>query len=277
MTSRSLRPLLAATLTVAGGVAGAQTSSPLVSQMGIAQRLGAQLPLDARLGDEMGQTVILRDILPKDRPTLIVPVWFGCRKGCNAITGNVAKALAKANKQNQLVLGRDLDVVMLSIRPDEGAKEAAERKEQVLGSVDKRDAAPHWRFITADARQIRRVTDPLGLTYRWDPATQVVNHPIFAAVLTPSGKVSSYSIGSDIQTKPLEIALATADAGEVGPKADQSMMYGCITLEPGTDRNRALIERTVTIFGIITLGALATFILTSLRKERSASAAPEAR
>lgn len=284
------------------GIAQSQSLfAPLTKSMGITQKLGSKVPVDVPFLDEQGRKVTLGSYLGK-RPVLLVPIFYSCQTGCALITDGLVQTLMKANQPTGMVgymerkndvhpltPGKDLEIVMLSIDPRENPALAANKKNTILQTMDTRGksglskmiAGPmgnlaeetdaHLHLLTGAQSNILKVTDAIGFQYYFNPHTGVIRHPTGSVVITPTGLISSYTIGNDFPTRMLETSLAMAARNEVSPqKADQSFMFGCVMLDPATGKIRFVVENIVRVACILTLLALGFGIFRMIRNERKA-------
>ena len=58
---------------------------PALDKVGIEQRLGEQLPLDAQVTDEDGKTVPLGSLFTSGRPAVLALVYYECPMLCNEV------------------------------------------------------------------------------------------------------------------------------------------------------------------------------------------------
>ena len=84
--------------------------------MGIKQKLGDVVPLDLKFKDENGKPVVLNDFYGK-RPVVILPIFYNCKTACSNLLVSMLKTLAKASKLDALKVGREFDVVAISLHP----------------------------------------------------------------------------------------------------------------------------------------------------------------
>jgi len=72
-----------------------------------------------------------------------------------------------------------------------------------------------------------------------------------------------------LQTREVEEDLRVAQGGKISRAADQSMMFGCIMVDPATGKNRIIIENVWRLCGVLTLLVLVGSIVTmSLKSKR---------
>jgi protein SCO1/2 len=259
--------------------------SSLTRSMGIQQQLGATIPTQLPFTDEDGRKVKLGDMLTS-RPTILVPVFYSCKTGCAILTDNIMKTLAKATQGNILKPGKDMDILMYSIDPVEDAGLARAKKALIFSSLAPpkknpeevaawRIEAEHgWHLLTGSKQSIETLSQAIGLKYSYRTVPDVahhstlnlINHPTCTVMLTPDGKISSYTIGNDFQTKEVQSDIETAAKGKIGKRADQSWMFGCLMVDPVTGKNRVAIENVWRLIGVLTLLGLGTSIVTMFVK-----------
>jgi protein SCO1/2 len=236
--------------------------------MGITQRLGEYVPKDVPFKDESGKSVKFGDML-HGRPVVLVPIFYQCRTGCSVLSEQILQTLARANKgADKLVVGRDLDILMLSIFPKETPDLAQSHKAFLLKAFEPPHASAEWwsntnqgwHLLTGSYESIRRVTDAVGFKYSYNPQKDLINHPTCTVMLTPAGQISSYTIGNDFPTRVVEDDLVLAAKNQIGERADQSMMFGCIMLDPATHKYRVVIENVLRLACALTVLILAAWI-----------------
>ncbi len=100
----------------------APSSTPLrqLHDIGIDQRLGAQVPLDIPFRNEDGSSIELRSLFA-NHPVLLIPVYYTCPMLCSQILSGVVAGLRPVS----LVPGRDFEVVAFSFNPTETPKDAS--------------------------------------------------------------------------------------------------------------------------------------------------------
>jgi len=238
---------------------------PLTQQMGIKQRLGEYVPKDVSFKDENGKSVKFGELF-QGRPIVLLPIFYRCQTSCSALTDSLMTVLAKAGKHDEMKVGRDLDVVMVSIHPKETPELARVRKGYILQDLDQPGTENGWHLLTGDLASVHKITDAIGFKYSYNAEKDLINHPVCSVVLSPEGRISAYTIGNDMQTRILQQDVALAAKNEVADPADQSMMFGCIMVDPTTHKYTLVIERIVFIACCITLVVVASMIVYMSRK-----------
>lgn len=244
--------------------------------MGIEQKLGAAVPMDAVFRDETGRERTFGSLF-QGRPVLVVPVPMRKKAGCGVVLDGLQKTLYRSGHpndrklirkdgENLLEVGRTFDVVVLSIDPRETPIDAAEAKNDFHTKLGA-NLEP-VTFITGDLKNIQKVTNALGFTYYFDAKRNVLNNATGSMLITPDGHVSSYTIGKDFQTVELERNLEIARANKIGEKADDDQMLACIQPDATVLARRATIENIYTGAALVFLAGVVFWITSMLRSER---------
>jgi protein SCO1/2 len=259
--------LLALLLAAAPARAG-ETQPAILRDIGFDQHLGASVPMDTVLRGEDGRAVRFGDLF-RGRPVVLTLNYYACPMLCTVSLNGLAMALNVL----RFDAGREFEIVTLSFDPKETAELAAAKKKSYLTRYQRPGADGGWRFLTGDAAAIKAIATAVGFRYAWDTETQQFAHPAGVVVLTPQGTIARYLYGIEYAPNDLRLALVEAAASKIGTPVDQFLLL-CYQYDPATGRYGAAIMRTVRIGGILTVASLLTFIITMLRRERVAAAAP---
>ncbi|MEM7515922.1 MAG: SCO family protein, partial [Planctomycetota bacterium] len=95
-----------------------------VDHVGIDQNLGDSLDLRLPFRDEAGRTVLLGEYFD-DRPVVLVLAYYECPMLCTLVLNGMTKSLRTIL---DLDAGKDYEVVVVSIDPEETPELAAETK-----------------------------------------------------------------------------------------------------------------------------------------------------
>lgn len=243
----------------ADGSGSAASTAPKVdlSKVHIVQRLGTQVPLSVPFSDQDGRVVRLGDSL-HSRPALVLPIFYRCQGVCNVELQGLLATLPKLKQR----IGRDFDIVVLSIDPQEGpALAKAKLDSSIAADPALRGTELGWHFLTGTQENIRRVTDALGFYYTYDAEKDLINHPSGIMFLTPSGVVSSYILGADYAPDRLSLDINVANAQKLGKKVED-VFFGCIHVDPISGRKSIVIERFLSLLGLVTVVSIVLTIAT---------------
>jgi protein SCO1 len=247
-------------------IANGNTLAPILKDVRIEQKLGAQLPLDTAFRDETGQSVKIGNYFTGQRPVVFALVYYNCPRLCNQILSGMIGGLRGVS----FTPGKDFDVVVVSFDPREGPEDAAKKKHIVVADYHRLDTAAGWHFLTGDKAAIDTVADAVGFHYAYDPATDQFAHMSAIMLATPQGKLSHYFYGIEYDPKDLRLGLVEASAGKIGSPVDQLALY-CYHYDPATGRYGPVLMNIMRLGGIVTV-LLVLALLLFLRRHRPRSA-----
>lgn len=250
-------------LGVFGAVSFGQSTRPAVLRdVRIDQKLNDQVPLDLRFRDETGAPVKLRDYF-HEKPVILTLVYYKCPMLCTLVLNGLVRAMKPLGFEP----GKDFEIVTVSFDPRENADLAKTKKQSYIQETRHPEYASGWHFLTGDQEPIKRLADSVGFRYVYDPKTDQYAHASAIMVLTPDGKVSKYFYGIDYSTKDLRLGLVEASESKIGSKADELLLF-CFHYDPTSGKYGLAISRVLQAGGVITLVALGSFVLFSLRREK---------
>jgi protein SCO1/2 len=235
---------------------------PFLSDIGIDQRLGEQVPLDLVFRDEAGKPVKLGDLV-KDRPTILMLVYYECPMLCTMSLNDLLKAL----KVTPLDVGKHFDIVTVSFDPREGPDLAMAKKDSYVRQYARDGAAEGWHFLTGEADPIRALTQAVGFRYTWDEPTQQFAHASGFMILTPGGKLARYFYGHNYSPSDLRLSLVEASGGKIGSKTDAILLY-CFHYDPAKGKYSLAIMNLLRVLGLLTVALLGGFVVRSLVQEK---------
>jgi protein SCO1/2 len=241
----------------------------IFKNVGIEQKLGAQLPLSTAFRDHTGASVSLQNYL-SGKPALLVFSYLECPMLCPLVLEGLVRSL----KPISLDVGRDFDVIVISIDERDSPESAQRKKVEVVSRYSRDRNGAGWHFLTGEKSAIETLTASAGFTYAWDQASQQYVHASGIFVLTPRGEISRVLYGIDYAPRDVRLALVEAAGGAIGSAIDQLLLY-CYHYNPLTGKYGFVIMGALRLAGVSTVLAMATFIITMLRRERRSSR-PEA-
>ena len=287
LTRAILAAALASTVAGSASVASAVESGAQAERdkpaylrdVGVDQKLGAQIPLDLTFRDEQGQPVKLAKFFDgRKKPVILVLVYYSCPQLCTLVLNDLNRGL---NGLSTLSVGDDFEVVTVSIDPSDTAELARDKKATYMASYRRPHAADGWHFLTGDQASIQRLTDAVGFRYKWDPQYQQFMHPSGLTLATPTGVVSRYFFGIDYDLKDLRLSLSEASDNKIGSLTDRVLLY-CFHYDPKSGRYTPIVSSLIKVGGVLTVGALGMFWFamyrfeqTKLAREATATAAAD--
>ena len=242
----------------------AQAKPGLLSKVGIDQHLNQQIPLDLPFTDETGREVRLGEFFGK-RPVVLALVYYECPMLCTQVLNGMVSALGVLTFD----VGREFDVIAVSINPKETPGLAAQKKQAYLERYQRPQTAAGWHFLTGKEENIRRLAAAVGFRYAFDEKIQQYAHGAGIEVLTPRGVLSKYFYGIEFSPRDLKFGVMEASEERIGTAIDNALLL-CYHYDPVTGTYGAAAIGAVRIGGVATLLAIGSFLFVSLRKERMA-------
>jgi protein SCO1 len=241
----------------------AETGLPLALQdVGIDQKLKAQIPLNLEFSDESGKKVKLEKYFCK-RPVILSLAYYDCPMLCTYVLNGLVRSL----KPLSFNVGEQFEVLTVSFDPKETSRLAAEKKLMYLKEYGRLNAENGWHFLTGDVESIRQLTSSVGFKYKYDPKDGQFAHASGIMVVTPEGKLARYFYGIEYSSRDIRLALIEASQNKIGSRVDQLLLF-CFQYDPTTGKYSAYATNIVRLGGVLTVLALGFFVITSLRKEK---------
>lgn len=242
------------------------TRSPLLRNVGIDQKMGAQAPLDLSFDDESGNPVTLRQYLGK--PVILALVYYECPSLCNLVLNGVVRSV----KDLPLTAGGDYQIVAVSFDPRETSSMAAVKKENYVKDYGRPGAENGWHFLTGPELSSKNLAEAVGFRYAYDSITNQYAHGSAIMILTPEGRVAKYFYGINYPSRDVRLGLIEAANHRIGSPVDQVLLY-CYHYDPSTGKYGMVIMNVIRLGGLLTLGGLAAFMIVMLRRDFRGGAA----
>ncbi|MFN2599255.1 MAG: cytochrome c oxidase subunit II [Pyrinomonadaceae bacterium] len=241
---------------------GAQAQQAALRDIRIEQRLGAQVPLELTFRDESGRAATLRDFV-NAKPTILVLAYYNCPMLCTLVLNGLTSSLTDL----RFNVGREFNVVTVSIDPRESPALAAEKKELYVKRYGRAGARDGWHFLTGDEANIRQLAQSVGFHYAYDPSTGQYAHAAGIVILTPEGRVARYLYGIEYAPKDLRLALVEASHNEIGSPVDQVLLL-CYHYDVATGRYAPVAVGLMRAGGALSILILGSLIFVMLRGDR---------
>jgi|KBSMisStandDraft_5_1062788.scaffolds.fasta_scaffold60430_3 protein SCO1/2 len=239
---------------------------PILKEVGLDQKLDAQVPLDLKFSDEQGREVTLGSLFGH-RPVVLALVYYECPMLCTEVLNGLVSALQTI----AFNAGNEFDIVAVSFDPGETPALAAQKKALYVKRYGRPGAETGMHFLTGREDAIHALTSAVGFRYKYDPSTDQFAHTAVLTVLTPAGHVSRYLYGIEYQPRNLRLALVEAADGKIGTAVDKALLY-CYHYDPETGKYGLAIMNLVRLGGIMTVAAAVSFIVLNLRRQPQARA-----
>ena len=250
---------------VLGATLGVRAQESPAGGVGIDEKPGAQVDLDAILKDENGQEVTLRRLI--DKPTVLTLNYFRCAGICTPLLNSIVDVLNQIN----LSPGKDFQVITLSFDPRDTPEMALQKRANYLHQMKRQFPPAAWRFLTGDAQATKKVADSVGFKFRADGDQYI--HPGAIMIITPAGIVSRYMYGISFLPADVDMAIQEAAGGLIRPTISK-MLALCYSYDP--EARRYVFQTTRVAGGIILILAAAFAVFLSLQsRSRKKTRLPE--
>ncbi|MGW8315063.1 MAG: SCO family protein [Bacteroidales bacterium] len=230
-------------------------------EIGVVEKLNQTIPMDARLVDENGDTVIIGDLI--DKPTILNFVYYRCPGICSPLMDGLADVMDATD----LELGKDYQALTISFDPREQTFLALRKKNNYLNLMKKKEQAQTgWRFFTSDSIDIAKLTEATG--FRFKPTGNDFIHSATLIILDPKGKITRYMNG--IYFLPFEMKMTLLDAaeGKTGPTINRVLQY-CYSYDPEGQTYALNITKVVGTL-ILIMGLTLFLVLVFVKKRKPA-------
>ncbi len=234
------------------------------------QHLNTQVPLTLPFTDEDGRPVQLVDYFGK-RPVVLVMGYKNCPLLCSQVLGELTRSL----KPLDASVGKEFDILSVSIDPNESPEQAGSQKRIYLKRYNRPGAEAGWHALVGAQESIQQLARAIGFKYEYSPRTGKYAHAAGFVLLTPAGRISRYFYGVEFPARELKYALAQASESRIGSPIEKLVMYS-YEYDPTTGKYTFAIMNTIRVFGVATALALGTFLFVMVRRDRRMARATKA-
>jgi protein SCO1 len=240
----------------------APSQGDLADKVGIDQKLNQQVPLDTPFKDETGRDVKLGDYFAS-RPVVLVMPFYRCAGTCTLEMDGLMRA---ANALNRII-GKDYDIVVVSIDPRETPELAGIKKREYLQDYDRPGAASGFHCLTGTRESIQKLAEGVGFRFFYDPRSGAPVHSTGLMICTPHGKLSRYLLGVDFAPRDMNMALVEASENRIGSLSEKFALL-CSQYDPRSGKYTIAVVRLLQVAGCATVLLLGGYIGSMLYLER---------
>lgn len=237
---------------------GRHSPMTMTPEIGLEEKIGVAIPLDATFRDEQGQPVTLSELITV--PTLIVPVYFNCPNVCHFLQKTLAQGVAEI----RLTPDRDYRVLSISFNERETAVDARKARQTYRKAMNAAYPAEAWRFLTGDETNIHRLLDAAG--YRFARREEYFLHPVAIFAVTADGRIVRYLHGTRPQPLDITLALTEASQGYLDGTIRKIVQF-FFNYDPGGQRYVFNLMRASAVVVILMAGGFVLYLLLSGRKK----------
>ena len=237
-----------------------------LQKVGIDQKLGDQLPLDAAVKDESGKVDALGNYFKSGRPVIVAFVYYECPMLCNEVLNGLTGSL----KGIGLNAGKDFDVIAVSFdaRENEKPELAKNKKASYMERYGRPGTENGWHFLTATQDSIDKMTAAAGFKYEWDEKSQQFAHVGGIMITTPDGRLSRYFYGIDYAPNDIKFGLMDSAAEKIGNPAERLLLY-CYHYDPASGKYGLAVLRVMRIASVATIAGIGLMLFVFWRRNKS--------
>lgn len=229
---------------------------PELERVGVKEQLNGPLPLDTPFRDHTGAPVTLRKFFDGKRPVVLQFAYHTCPVVCGMITNNLAAGL----KQIPWTIGREFDVVTISIDPEESLETTAAKRTSIIHEygrpIEGAESGGGWHFLVGNEADIARVAAATGFEYSYDEKQRQWGHPSVIMITKPNGDLARYLYGLEFPPNDLRLGLFEAAAGRSISTVEQIILY-CYHYDPQGGKYVIVALRVMQVGG----GIIAFFVV----------------
>ncbi|MBM4110208.1 MAG: SCO family protein [Phycisphaerae bacterium] len=272
--------LALATASVLPAVAMGQSSAPVIAPgeaaalsselpkelegVEFVEHLGETVPMDLRFTDDDGSSVSIADLLKPGRPLLIHLGYFKCPMMCSLVLNEAVRGLQGID----WTVGREFDVVSVSINPSEDAQLAHAKKAGYVAEYGRTGSEKGWHFLTGPAESTHAFAESVGFRFKLLDNGDY-SHPGGMIVVSPKGVITRYLHGVRFPPETFRLSLVEGSEGTIGSSMDRVMLW-CFQYDASTNSYVPFVFRLVKVGGALTVVAIVAAVGLALLRERRA-------
>ena len=241
-----------------------------LAHVGVTEHLDGPLPLDTHFRDHTGKAVTLRDYYDGKRPVVLIFAYHSCPVLCGMVLNNAAAGLRGIGWS----VGKEYDVVTISIDPEESLEKTAAKRTSILHEygASRGHDGKGWHFLVGDKESIAKVAAGAGFEFQYDPEQKQWGHPSVVMITKPDGRMARYLYGLEFPANDLKIGLLEASEGRSISTIEQLILY-CYHYDPQGGKYVLVARRVMQVGGgsvaIVLFGILGLFWGRELRRIKS--------
>ena len=231
--------------------------------VGIEEHLGSSISLDLPFINEKGEEITLKHFFEKKRPVILTLVYYNCPNLCHYLLDGFTESLRNLS----WTVGREFEVVTLSIDPTETASVSSKKKVFRVKKYERKEAEEGWHFLTGKEENIRKLAHDVGFKYQYDIDQKEYAHGAAIFILTPEGKISRTLYGIQFSPLDLKLALLEASQGKIGNIVDKVLLF-CYHYDPKGRKYAIFAVNLMKIAGIVTVIMIGISFFVLMRRKR---------
>ena len=249
------------------------------SDVTVAEKLGAKVPVDARFRDQDGKVVTLGELLDGELPTILTFNYSDCPMLCNLQLNGltaVLPAIAEKHEGALFRVGDQLRIITIDLEPKESLEKLQKMRDRYIARLPeplRASARKGWTYLVAetpgDGAAIRRVAEAVGFSYTYVADRAEWAHPAALIFLSVKGTVTRYVYGIEFEPQIMRESIIKAGTSE--PASAVGFMNRCYHFDPdANNHSRAgVMALRIGAAGAVVLLLSALGVMHFIRRHRS--------
>ncbi|HEX7667432.1 MAG TPA: SCO family protein, partial [Polyangiaceae bacterium] len=177
-----------------------------LQKVDVTEHLDAPIPQDAHFKDQDGKDVTVGDYFGK-KPIALILAYHRCPVLCGLIQHAAATTFKDLANEGGWVVGKQYDVVVLSIDPTDTPEMAKQKRDEIVAAYGIPESVSGFHYIVGDKGQIDRVANATGFGYQYDARQNQYAHPAVLMLVKPDGEMARYLYGLAFEANDLKFGL----------------------------------------------------------------------
>lgn len=225
----------------------------IAKDIGVDSKVGVTIDLETPFNDEQNNFVKIGQYFDTKHPVMLSFNYSNCPKLCSVQLENMISCL----RQVDLDVGKDFEVVSVSIDPLEQSSRARQTKQKFVKQYNRKDSEYGFHFLVGDRDNIASLAKECGFRYKYVKRQKLYSHLPCFILLSPNGKIVRYIHGLDYDPETMKMALVEASEGRIGSPINRlSYGLGCYLFDESTGKYTAQAMVFMRLGGLITIAIL---------------------
>ncbi len=231
----------------------------------VKERLGAVIDLNLKFVNEQGQRLALKEYFGS-APVIMTIVYYNCPSLCNFHLNGLFEGLEQLSSD----WPAPYQLIAVSMDHSESPALAQEKKANYLNRF-KSLKGQNIHFLTGSEDSIKKLSDSLGFSFRWDEETEQFAHSPVAYTLSSQALISRYLYGVAFEPRALKLSLLEAGDGKIGNMIDRILLF-CYRFNPAENKYTLYAANIMKAGGALIILALMFLLIPAWIKERNGAA-----
>ena len=209
----------------------------------IDEKLGDSINLDLQFYNEKNKVISLGSYFNQEKPVLLTIVYYKCPNLCQLHLNGLVTAI------DQLNMDSNFEFVAVSLDPTEKPLLARTKKRNYIQQAAS-STGKNWHFLTGIEKNILKLSQQVGFKFKWNEQQKQYAHLPVAYILTPTGQISRYLYGVEMDPKTLKLSLVEASQGRIGGLINRILLF-CFQFDPRKNKYTLYAYNIMKVGGLI--------------------------